>query len=325
MKNYILLPKMNSNNQLQSMRQAFGQTLDRLAKNNSNLYVVSMDLKSPLSLTDFAAHYPNRFIECGIAENNAAAIAAGLAKSGKTVFLCSFACFSPGLNWAVIRQSICMNNLNVKIVGSHAGLITGELGATHQMLEDVALMSSLPNMEVFAPIDAIETQKITTVLTKSRTPAYLRLVRPSTPVIYNSKNSFTIGKSSVLKKGKDITIIGYGPILNQAFDVQSLLQNQKPNISLEIINCSSVKPFDFHTILKSVTKTRRLICLEDHQQNGGLGQMVASKLLASKFHPKFIHLAVNNQFGRSAKDYSKLYDYYGIGVKNLLTSIKKIL
>ncbi len=315
----------NSNLNIQSIRQAFGQTIDQLAKNNPKLYVVSMDLKSSLFLSDFANHFPTRFIECGIAESNAAGVAAGLAKSGKTVFLCSFACFSPSINWAVIRQSICYNNLDVKIVGSHAGLMTAELGATHQSLEDIALMTTLPNMEVFAPLDALETKKITDVISKSHRPAYLRLVRPSTPVIFNPKFPFTIGKSQVLKKGKDITIIGYGPILNQAFEAQSELENQKPNISLEIINCSSVKPLDFFTILKSVKKTKRLICIEDHQKNGGVGQAVASLFLSSKIKPKFIHLAVDNQFGRSAKDFQQLYNYYGIGTKNLLTAIKKIL
>lgn len=313
-----------SNFPVGSIRQAFGQTLDQIAKNNPNVYVVSMDLKSSLFLSDFSTHYPKRFIECGIAEANAAGVAAGLAKSGKTVFLCSFACFSPAINWAVIRQSICYNNLDVKIIGSHAGLMTAELGATHQMLEDVALMATLPNMEVFAPIDAPETQKITTVLSKSRRPAYLRLVRPSTPVLSNSKNSFTIGKSTILKKGKDITIIGYGPILSKAFEAQLALQNQKPSISLEIINCSSIKPLDFSTILKSVKKTKRLICIEDHQKSGGLGQIAASLFLSSKTKPKFIHLAVDNQFGRSTKDLSQLYNYYGIGKNNLLTAIKKI-
>jgi transketolase len=314
---------MNSTDN-QSIRKAFGETLFKLAETNSNLYVVSMDLKSSLHLNDFAKKFPHRFIECGIAESNAAAVAAGLAKTGKTVFLCSFACFSPAINWAIIRQSICYNNLNVKIVGSHAGLMTADLGATHQILEDVALMSALPNMEVFAPIDAYETQKITTVLARSRHPAYLRLVRPSTPVISNPKNSFTIGKSQIIKKGKDITVIGYGPILHQAILAQQQLSLSKPNISLEIINCSSIKPLDFSTILKSVKKTGRLICLEDHQQNGGLGQMVASVILSSKLHPKFIHLAVNNQFGQSAKNYLELYDHYGLGVKNLINAAKKL-
>ena len=308
-----------------SIRQAFGDTLTKLAKTNRRLYVVSMNLKSSLHLTEFAKKYPRRFIECGIAEANAAAVAAGLAKSGHTVFLCSFACFSPAINWAVIRQSICYNHLDVKIVGSHAGLTTGELGATHQMLEDVALMTTLPNMEVFAPVDAIETQKITTTLSRSRRPAYLRLVRPATSLLFDPKNTFTIGKSHLLKSGRDITVIGYGPILEQAFMAQSQLSLQKPNISLEIINCSSIKPFDFTIISRSLKKTGRLICLEDHQQNGGLGHLVAAALLHHRLSPKFIHLAVNNQFGRSAKNYSQLYDYYGLGVKNLITAAKKLL
>jgi transketolase len=314
---------MNSTDN-QSIRHAFGDTIFKLAQTNQNLYVVSMDLKSSLHLNDFAQKFPHRFIECGIAENNAAAIAAGLAKTGKTLFLCSFACFSPAINWAVIRQSICYNNLNVKIVGSHAGLMTADLGATHQILEDVALMSALPNMEVFAPVDAYETEKITTVLARSRRPAYLRLVRPNTPIITNPKTPFTIGKSQVIKKGKDVTVIGYGPILHQALQAQKQLSLAKPNISLEIINCSSIKPLDFTTITKSIKKTGRLICLEDHQQNGGLGQMIAASLLSSKLHPQFIHLAVNNQFGQSAKNYQQLYDHYGLGVKNLIAAAKKL-
>jgi len=314
---------MNSTDN-QSIRRAFGETLFKLAQTNPNIYVVSMDLKSSLHLNDFAKKFPHQFIECGIAENNAAAVAAGLAKTGKTVFLCSFACFSPAINWAVIRQSICYNNLNVKIVGSHAGLMTADLGATHQILEDVALMSALPNMEVFAPLDALETQKITTVLSRSRRPAYLRLVRPDTPIINDPKNNFTIGKSQIIKKGKDITVIGYGPILCQALLAQEQLSLSKPNISLEIINCSSIKPLDFNTIAKSLKKTGRLICLEDHQQNGGLGSLVATQILNSKLRPKFIHLAVNNQFGQSAKNYQQLYDYYGLGVKNLIAAAKKL-
>jgi len=316
---------MDKNNLLISIRQSFGETIFQLAQNNPKIYVVSIDLQSSLFLTKFAKNFPTRFIECGVAESNAAGVAAGLAKSGKTVFLCSFACFSPGINWAVIRQSICYNQLNVKIVGSHAGLMSTDLGATHQSLEDISLMSSLPNMEVFSPIDALETKKIVTVLSHSPNPAYIRLVRPSTPIFTDNKSSFTIGLSQILKKGQDVTIIGHGPILGQAFEAQTLLQLQKPNISLEIINCSSIKPLDFNTILKSVKKTGRLICLEDHQKNGGLGQMVASFILSSQYHPKFIHLAVDNQFGRSAKTYSELYDYYGIGTKNLITAIKKIL
>lgn len=307
---------MNSNN-LSSIRQACADTLVKLATANPNLYVVSADLKSSLLLDKFAAKFRTRFIECGVAENNAAGVAAGLAKSGKTVFLASYACFSPGLNWNVIKQSICYNHLNVNIIGSHGGLMTMDLGATHQMLEDVSLMRALPAMEVFAPLDAAETAKIISAVAFSRSPSYIRLVRPSTPLFFTHDCKFTIGKSQVIKTGKDITVLGYGPILLEALGLK--------HPSVEVINCSSIKPLDTKTILASVKKTRRLIVLEDHQKNGGLGEAVASLVLSSGLKCQFIHLAVDNQFGRSGKDYNELYDYYGLGPKDLISAIKKIL
>jgi transketolase len=300
-----------------SIRLAFSDTLIKLASDNPNLFVVSCDLKSSLTLEKFSLKFRNRFVECGIAENNAAAVAAGLAYAGKTVFLASYACFSPGVNWSTIRESICYNHANVKIIGSHGGLATADLGATHQMLEDIALMRSLPNMEVFAPADALETEKIITAVAHSRTPSYVRLVRPSTPAIYSKPTSFTIGKSQIVQKGKDITIAGYGPILYEAMGLKKY--------SLEIINCSSIKPLDTKTIFDSVKKTGRLIVIEDHQKNGGLGEAIATVLLSNNIKCKFIHLAVDNQFGRSAKVYNDLYDLYHIGQKDLITAIKNIL
>ncbi len=319
----------NKNDQLKlsSMRDVFGQTLLSLAKTNKKIYVVDADLKSSLYLGKFASWYRHRFIECGVAEANAAAVAAGLAKTGKIVYLTSFSCFSPAINWAVIKQSICYNQANVKIIGSHSGLMSANLGATHQMLEDIALTRVLPNMEVFAPIDAIETKKIITTLARSSRPAYIRLVRPSTPQIFPQKFDFTIGKSHLLQAGKHITVLGYGPILIQAIKAQQKL-NQKHGTSapqLEIINCSSIKPLDASTIKKSVKKTGRLIVIEDHQKIGGLGEAVASLLFVSNLHPQFIHLAVDNQFGQSAKDYQKLYTYYGISLNHLLRAIQKLL
>lgn len=301
-----------------SIRQSFGATLVKLAKTNKNIYVVDADLKSSLCLSEFATNYPKRFIEVGVAENNAASVAAGLSKTGKTVFLTSFSCFSPTINWAVIRQSICYNNSNVKIIGSHSGLMSGSLGATHQMLEDIALMRVLPNMEVFSPTDAIETAKVISAVSRSKRPSYVRLVRPDTPAFFPPRLSFTIGKSHLLTRGK-ITLLFHGPI---GFLALGLVKSN--NYSLEIINCSSIKPLDTKTILKSVKKTGKLIVLEDHQKIGGLGQAVSSLLLENKLAPKFIHLAVDNQFGRSAKDYQKLYDHYGIGIKDLKLAIKKL-
>ena len=304
-----------------SLRQAFGQTIYDLAKNNKNIYVVNADLKSSLFLNKFAQKFPRRFIECGIAENNAAALAAGLAKTGKTVFLTSFACFSPAINWAVIKQSICYNHANVKIIGSHAGLLSADLGATHQMLEDIALMRSLPNMQVFAPIDAVETEKIIKTVAFSHQPAYIRLVRPETPIVSNPKVPFTIGKSQILKTGKDITVLGYGPILLETLKIENLPADRH-GWNLEIINCSSIKPLDTETIIKSIKKTGRCLVIEDHQKNGGLGEAVASLLLSSNLKCKFVHLGVDNQFGQSAKDYKQLYDYYGIGINNINEIIK---
>jgi len=317
---------------INSIRQAFGATLTKLAKDNKNIYVVDVDLKSPLFLAEFAQKFPDRFIECGVSETNAAGIAAGLSKTGKTVFLTSFACFSPSINWNTIKQSICYNHANVKIIGSHAGLMSADLGATHQMLEDIALMRTLPNLDVFAPLDALETEKIVNVLVHSPKSAYLRLVRPTTSNLSDSKTGFTIGKSHLLKTGKDITVIGYGPILEEALKAQAILDVRanhdsplQKNISLEIINCSSIKPLDTVTILKSLKKTGRLICLEDHQIAGSLGEAVAHLVLSQNIKCSFKHLAVNDQFGRSAKDYQELYNYYGIGVNNLIDAIKEII
>jgi transketolase len=299
------------------MRQSFSEALLELAATDPNLYVVSVGLRPSVMLDRFSSRFKTRFIECGVAENNAAGISAGLAKSGKNVFLCTYSCFSPGINLAVIKQSICLNHLPVKIIGFHAGLLTGELGASHQMLEDIALMRSLPEMEVFAPIDAIETYKITKVLAKSSRPSYLRLVRPSTPVVFSGRLGFTIGKSLVLQPGKDITVLGYGPVLAQVFS----LTIKK---SLEVINCSSLKPLDETTIIKSIKKTGRLLVIEDHQQNGGLGEAVAALVLKSSLKCHFAHLAVKNSFGQSAHDPYDLYRLHGLSPVNILDTIYKL-
>ncbi|MFZ2152689.1 MAG: transketolase C-terminal domain-containing protein [Microgenomates group bacterium] len=308
---------MIKNSPTASIRQSFGDTLFELGSLMPDLYVVSADLRDSMRLTKFASKFRSRFVECGVAENNAAGVAAGLAKSGKTVFLASFACFSPGLNWSTIRESISYNGANVKIIGGYSGLMAGVLGATHQMLEDIALMRSLPNMEVFSPLDAVETTKIIKTIARTSTPAYVRLVAPDTPVVFPSNLSFTIGTSHILRSGTDITIIGHGPILTQALAIK--------NDKLEIINCSSIKPLDSETIIKSATKTKRVIVIEDHQKNGGLGEAIASLLLSHSIKCKFIHLAVDNQFGQSARDYLELYEHYHIGQKDLETAIKKIL
>ena len=306
------------NSNLLSMRSAFADTIFDLAKDDLNLYIVSVGLRPSILMDKFSARYKTRFIEVGVAENNAAGVAAGLAKSGKNVFLCTYACFSPGINLATIKQSICENNLPVKIIGFHAGLLTGELGASHQMLEDIALMRSLPTMEVFSPIDAIETVKITKVLAKSNVPTYMRLVRPDSPECYPHKFGFTIGKSQILQSGKDITVLGYGPILTQAINLDI-------KTSIEIINISSIKPLDENTILNSIKKTGRCLVVEDHQKIGGLGEAVATLILKSGIKCKFDQIGVDNQFGKSSHDPLDLYRLYGLSTTDIIAKIKYLM
>jgi transketolase len=307
-----------------SIRQTFADTLLELASKNPNLFVVDADLHPSLKLERFAQKFPRRFIQAGVAEANATGVAAGLSKAGKNVFLISYACFSPAINWAVIRQSVCYNQANIKIIGSHAGLLSGDLGASHQMLEDIALTRSLPGLEVFAPADAWETEKIVAALAFSPKPAYLRLVRPDTPIFTSLTTPFTIGKSTVIKKGRDLTIVGYGPILSLALQAQARLMLLNQPVSLEVINTASLKPFDFATIKRSLIKTRRLLVLEDHQSQGGLGELLAYYLQLSQLQVKFSHLAVKDRFGQSDPNPWHLYDHYGLGLDSILKTIRQL-
>jgi transketolase len=300
------------------MRQSFGDTLYQLAKVDPRIYVVDAGLYPSLFLEKFKQDFAKRFIEAGVAESNATGVAAGLAKNGKVVFLTSFACFSPALNWGVIKQSICMNHANVKIIGSHAGLASGDLGATHQMLEDIALTRTMPGLHVFAPLDAVETKKIVTTVSQSHLPCYIRLSRPSSENYYDSKKSFTIGKSYLLHAGKDITILGYGPLLT------SVLSLDIRNWKLEIINCSSLKPLDEETILKSLKKTGHCLVIEDHQKIGGLGEAVSHLIATSGVKVKFAHLAVDNSFGQSGTP-ELLYQHYGLSPSDIEKSINNLL
>lgn len=286
-----------------STRDAFGQELLKQAEKEPRIVVVSADLASSLRVERFARKFPKRFYEVGVAEQNAAGVAAGLALGGKIPFLVSFACFSPALNWGQIRQSIALNNANVKIVGSHAGLSTGPDGATHQALEDIALMRVLPNLKLFAPLDFNETKKVVRSLVKDEGPAYLRLTRPET-VIYPS-HSFEIGQPQVLKRGRSVTLIGYGPIL-----AETISHFEKELIGVEVINCPTIKPLEPEIIIRSIEKTKKVITLEDHQIIGGLGSAVAEIIAENKINTRLTRIGMNDKFGESARNYKKLWERY---------------
>jgi len=288
---------------LRSTRDGFGKILLRLAAKESRIVVVSADLASSMRVKEFAERYPQRFFEVGVAEQNAAGVAAGLSLEGKVVFLVSFACFSPGLNWGQIRQSICLNNANVKIIGGHGGLATGVDGATHQSLEDIALMRVLPQMKVFVPLDYNQTKKIMGVVVREEGPCYVRLTRPDTAIW--DDHPFKMGKAEILKRGSKLTLIGCGPVL-----AETIVRFKKELRGVEVINCPTIKPLDEKRILVSVRKTKQVITIEDHQKDGGLGSVVAELLAENKVGARLIRFGVEDKFGESARDFHQLWERY---------------
>jgi transketolase len=247
-----------------------------------------------------------------------AGVGAGLALEGLTPFICSFAVFSPGRNWEQIRVSVCYNKANVKIVSSHAGLNVGEDGATHQALEDIALMRVLPNMTVIAPCDFEETKKAVLAAAQMKGPVYIRYGREKTPVI-PGKPKFQIGKADILRSGKDVTIIACGPMVSEALKAAEELAKQK--ISAEVINCHTIKPIDKTTIINSAKKTKKVITVEEHQVNGGLGSAV-SEVLSQNCPVLLRIMGMPDKFGESGPA-KQLLDKYNLNTKGIINAIKK--
>ncbi|MCB9803037.1 transketolase family protein [Candidatus Nomurabacteria bacterium] len=305
-------------NNLRSTRDAYGEALLSLAKTNKNIIAVSADLAESTRLQDFAKKYPERLIEVGVAEQNMLGVAAGLALSNKTVFASSFAVFSPGRNWEQLRISVCYSKANVKLVSTHAGLSVGADGATHQALEDLALTRVLPNLIVISPSDYQETKKAVVAIAKINNPVYLRLHRQESEQITTSKSPFKIGKANILQKGNQVTLVACGPILSEA-----IAAVKKSKISVEIINCHTIKPLDKNTILKSLKKTKRLITLEEHQVAGGLGSAILEEVVA-QFPVPVEMIGVQDSFGESGK-VVELWKKYKIDRNYIETIIKKII
>jgi len=311
-KNFDKLDKLTQ----ESTRAAWGEALLALAKKNKDIVVVSADLAESTRVQEFGQKYPERFFEVGVAEQNMAGVACGLALSDKIPFMASFGVFSPGRNWDQIRLSICYSKANVKIVATHCGLSVGQDGASHQALEDIALMRCLPNMTVIAPSDARQTKKAVEAMINHKGPVYLRLTRPNTPVFTSTKANFKIGRANVLHRGTAVTIVGCGPSLHQA-----LLVAKKLNA--EVIDCHTIKPLDKNTILRSVKKTGRLITLEDHQIMGGLGSAV-TEMLAQNYPVPTHMIGVQDTFGESGNP-DKLYDKYGLSSRHIVAAAKNLL
>lgn len=285
-----------------AIRDGVGEGLIELTKSHENLVVVSADLAESVRVSEFAQEYPTRFVEVGVAEQNMIGVASGLSYAGLVPFAVTYATFSPGRTWEQIRVSVALSKANVKIVGSHGGLATGENGPSHQATEDISLMRVLPNMIVLVPADANQAMAMMEASYKHIGPVYIRTTRPNTPN-FTKKTPYIIGKSQIYREGKDISICACGIQVYEALMIAEELANE--NIDIEVINVGSIKPLDEETILTSVKKTGKLITIEDHQIAGGMGSAIA-EFLGENYPILIKRIGVNDKFGYSGT-YEKVY------------------
>jgi transketolase len=307
--------------QMKPIRTGFGEGLLAAAQKDDQIVGLCADLTDSTKMKDFAEAFPERFIEIGVAEQNLVTVAAGMAALGKHPFASSYAAFCPGRDWEQIRTTICLNDRPVTIAGSHAGLYTGADGATHQMLEDLAIMRALPNMIVVAPGDAIEAAKATQALARTPKPSYIRLTREGTAVFTTDDTPFEIGRAYVLKEGKDITLLGTGTMTYPCLVAAKQLEAH--GIQAEVVHVPTIKPLDHVTILGSVMKTGKAITVEEAQINGGLGSAVAE--LLGEHHPAPLkRMGMQDHFGESGKP-EELLEAFGLTPRHIAEAATTML
>lgn len=289
-------------------RDAYGEALKNLGSTHSNIVVLDADLSESTKTSVFAKAFPDRFFDTGIAEGNMIGVAAGLAAAGKIPFASTFAVFGAGRAYEQIRNSVCYPNLNVKIAVTHAGLTVGEDGATHQMLEDIALMRALPNMTVVVPADAAETEAVVKWAADYKGPVYIRMGRAKCDDIMNSDMVFSPGKSTILKDGNDVTIIACGIMVAKALEAAHRLEIK--GISSRVINLSSIKPIDTEIIIKAAKETGAILTCEEHTVMGGLGSSVAEVLCKNTPVPMSM-IGTEDTFGESGRA-EELLEKYGL-------------
>ncbi|MCQ2052733.1 MAG: transketolase family protein [archaeon] len=297
-----------------AQRNYYGKALTELAKTRRDVVVLDADIAKSTKTSEFQKIAPDRFIEVGIAEQNMIGVASGLAISGKTVFVSTFAVFATGRCWEQIRLAVAYPKNNVKIVSTHAGISVGEDGASHQGLEDISIMRSIPNMVVISPADAYEAYSATLALAEYKGPCYMRLGRGVFPIVTEEGVKFNIGKAKVLREGKDITLIGTGQLVSTCLDAADVLKAR--GINAEVINVSTIKPLDTKCIKDSVSKTRCVVTAEEHSIIGGLGSAVAEFLLGELFVP-LIRIGTNDTFGESGRA-EDLMKKYGLTIENIV-------
>jgi len=302
-------------------RDAYGKALVEIGEKYPEIVVLDADLSKSTKTADFAKTYPDRFFDMGIAEANMIGTAAGLATAGKVPFVSTFALFGTLRVGDQIRNSICYPNLNVKIAVTHSGLTLGEDGASHQAIEDIALMRAIPNMTVIVPADAEETKKVIYAAAEYKGPMYIRLGRPKVPQVFDESYKFQIGKGSVVQQGSDVTIIAMGVMLSIAIEAAKQLEQE--GISARVINMSSIKPIDQGLIIQAAKETKGIVTAEEHNIYGGLGSAVAE--VVAEHVPTIVkRVGVNDTFGESGKP-DELLEKYGLTKEHIIEKVKEIL
>jgi transketolase len=306
---------------MQNCRTVYGETLVELGKENERIVVLEADLGKTTMTKLFEKEFPGRFFEMGIGEQNMISTAAGLALSGKIAFANSFAVFATGRPYDQIRVSACIGRLNVKIVGSSCGLSDFGDGATHQGIEDIAIMRAIPNMTILSPADGIETRKMTRAAADYEGPVYIRILRNDVPDVTDENQEFKIGKPSVIREGTDVTIFAHGYMIYKALKAAETLEKQ--GISLRIVNVSTLKPIDEKTIKKLASGVKGVVTVEEHTIIGGLASAIAFILRGTAMPIEAV--AIQDCFGQSALSYEQLLEHYGLTDTDIVKAVKKVL
>ena len=302
-------------------REAYGKALVKLGKINDDVVVLDADLSKSTKTNDFCKAYPNRFFNMGIAEQNLVGAACGFAAAGKIPFARTFAMFATGRAFEVIRNSACYPKLNVKICATHAGITVGEDGGSHQSVEDISLMRSIPNMTVLVPADGVEAEKMIFAAAEFNGPMYVRLGRSAVPTLFNEDYNFEIGKGVVLKEGNDATIIACGMMVNEAILAADMLKEE--NINVRVINMSTIKPIDTELIIKAAKETKAIVTAEEHSIIGGLGSAVSE--VVSENCPIIVKkVGINDCFGESGTP-AELLEKYGLTAKHIVEKVKEAM
>jgi transketolase len=302
-------------------REVYGKTLVELGRENPDIVVLDADLKPSTMTQYFEKEFPERFFEVGIAEQNMIGIACGLAASGKIPFASTFAVFAPGRCFDQIRVSVAQAKLNVKIVVTHAGVTVGEDGASHQALEDLALICSLPGFTVIVPADGIETAQAIRAVVAHNGPCYVRLCRPKLPLIYDNNYRFQIGRAVEMKPGTDATVIAIGVMVAPALEAADILV--KEGINCQVLNMPTLKPIDEETIVKVAMETGAIVTAEEHQEHGGLGSIVA-RITTEHYPVPMEFVAIKDRFGGSGKP-AELLLKYGLTSKDIVAAVREAI